>query len=130
MNTLLLRTEGNTSYIAVSDGNKIIVAEEWESGRELARDLLGCIVRLLSSTHLVLADIGAIACYAGPGSFTSLRIGLATANTLAYSYDIPIVSSGGEAWARLCLEKIVRGEDERIVVPYYGSEPHITIQKK
>lgn len=130
MIVLFLRTDGSSAYAAVSGDGKVLAEERWESGRQLARDLLGRIVSLLSSTDLTFGHINGIACFAGPGSFTSLRIGITTANTLAYANTIPIVSASGDDWISTCIDRLMVGDDERVVKPLYGSEPNITPQKK
>jgi tRNA threonylcarbamoyladenosine biosynthesis protein TsaB len=53
--------------------------------------LMPHIARLLEMTEVKKSDVGAVAVSIGPGSFTGLRIGLATAKALAYSLKIPIV---------------------------------------
>ena len=71
----------------------------------------------------------------GPGSFTGLRIGLSVANTLAYSLDVPIVGIENETDPEKLLQKGFSVLESRgasfgeVVVPHYGAEPHITIQK-
>lgn len=53
--------------------------------------LLPAIARLLTDADLNLADLGGIAVVTGPGSFTGLRIGVATAKGFAYARGIPLV---------------------------------------
>lgn len=49
------------------------------------------IEQILSMTKVKKNELDAIAVSIGPGSFTGLRIGLATAKTIAYALDIPII---------------------------------------
>jgi tRNA threonylcarbamoyladenosine biosynthesis protein TsaB len=58
------------------------------------RDLVPQVQELLDRAGLKLADLGAIACAVGPGSFTGIRIGIATAATLAYAADLPVTAIG------------------------------------
>ncbi|HSI88721.1 MAG TPA: tRNA (adenosine(37)-N6)-threonylcarbamoyltransferase complex dimerization subunit type 1 TsaB, partial [Pyrinomonadaceae bacterium] len=55
-----------------------------------AADLLPNIDKLLQSNNLELRDIGSIAVSLGPGSYTGIRIGIATALGLARSVDLII----------------------------------------
>lgn len=130
MIVLALRTDGPQSYIALFENQVLIGDIHWESGKELARDLLTQISIFLHNNHKTIDEIEGIACFAGPGSFTSLRIGITALNTLAYAKEIPIVSSRGEEWVRDCLRRLSEGENDKVIVPEYGSEPHITLPKK
>jgi tRNA threonylcarbamoyladenosine biosynthesis protein TsaB len=127
---LVLKTDGPKAYIALYENRSVIGDLHWESGKELARDLLAQISLLLRTHGCSLNDIEGLACFAGPGSFTSLRIGIATMNALAYAKELPIVSGRGEEWLEESLSKLHEGASDRIVTPEYGSEPHITVQKK
>lgn len=53
--------------------------------------LLPAIETLLNDAQLALADIDAFAVATGPGSFTGLRIGMATAKGLAYATGRPLL---------------------------------------
>ena len=55
-----------------------------------AISLVAGIQELLDDAELDTSSIGALAVGTGPGSYTSLRIGLATARSLAFSLDVPV----------------------------------------
>lgn len=64
--------------------------------------LLREVDRLLAELDARPGDLGALACAAGPGSFTGIRIGLATALGLAEGLDLPAVAVSNhwaQAWA-------------------------------
>ena len=67
--------------------------------------LLKRIEDLLSSAGLVNADLQAMVVSLGPGSFTGLRIGLATAKGIAIARDIPIVGVNLFEVAALCQQQ-------------------------
>ncbi|MFZ2125325.1 MAG: tRNA (adenosine(37)-N6)-threonylcarbamoyltransferase complex dimerization subunit type 1 TsaB [Candidatus Saccharimonadales bacterium] len=104
--------------------------DKWEAGRTLAKGLLKHIQGLLSSCDKTWQDIAAIGAYEGPGSFTGLRIGLTVVNTFADAQNIPIVGARGDDWKNIALTKINDGKNEKIVLPFYGSEAHITVSRK
>ena len=55
-----------------------------------APEILGAIETLLSETGIERGRLGAISVAAGPGSFTGVRIGLATAKGLGFALDIAV----------------------------------------
>ena len=60
------------------------------AGMTHSEGLLPQIGQLFERTKIAKKDIDLIAISIGPGSFTGLRIGLATAEALAYSWQIPV----------------------------------------
>ena len=104
--------------------------DEWQSDRMLAKGLLGHIFELLQNQNKTWSDISAIGALEGPGSFTGIRIGLTVMNTVADAQNIPIVGARGDDWQNEALEKINAGKNEKIIMPFYGSEANITAARK
>lgn len=104
---------------------------DWQADRRLAHELLGKLeAAIRDSGGQGLESTHGIVVYAGPGSYTGLRIGLTVVNTLAEGVGVPIVGETGEDWRNIGLARLHRGEDDKIVMPIYGGAPHITTPRK
>lgn len=104
--------------------------DQWQADRTLAKNLLRYLQEQLQKNGKTFADITAIGAFKGPGSFTGLRIGLTVVNTMADAQQIPIVGTASDHWQEDALRRIEAGEDDRIVLPLYGSAAHITKPRK
>lgn len=89
---LAIETAAKVSSVALSDGERIIAALTIENGLEHSATLVPNIEKLLAMAGKSKGDLTAVAVSIGPGSFTGLRIGLATAKGMAYGLNIPLVS--------------------------------------
>jgi len=70
----------------------------WQAGHRHGETLLPTLGRVLAENDVPRARLRAIVVGTGPGSFTGLRVGLATAKGLAHGLGIPIVGvATGEA---------------------------------
>lgn len=78
--------------VAIIDENKILAENFLNTGNTHSQQLLPLIKETLNRTKITLNDIDGIAVSIGPGSFTGLRIGLATAKGLAQVKGIKIVA--------------------------------------
>lgn len=130
MIVLTIRTDKPESEIGLYEDGKKLGYKAWQAHHRLAETLHSRIEALLSASKKSWQDIGGIVTYKGPGSFTGLRIGISTANTLAYSRGVPITGTTGENWLDDGLASLRAGKNELPVVPSYGSEAHITQPKK
>lgn len=126
---LLLDTSTPLCRLSLVDGNWRH-DDEWQADRQLAHGLLRYLSEQLSAQGKTWADIHGIGVMQGPGSFTGLRIGLTVMNTLADAQAIPIVGTSGDGWKAAAIEALERGEDQRIILPVYGGEAHITQPRK
>ena len=95
----LLAIETATSRIVVAaatvDGGLLGVST-WEAGRTHGAQLLPAIGRLTGEANLRRSRIRGVIVGTGPGAFTGLRVGLATAKAIAHELAVPIagVSTG------------------------------------
>lgn len=127
---LLLDTSTSTCYATLLDSGARY-DYQWETGRELARDLLRLLNGALAEHNATLDGIAAIGVMKGPGSFTGLRIGLTVVNTLANDRAVPIVGvEQSEDWREQALHRLKSGENDRLVMPHYGREANITKPRK
>lgn len=127
---LTIRTDKPESEIGLYEDSKQLTYEKWEAHRALAETLHIKIRAMLDSHNFDWSGIEGIAAYEGPGSFTGLRIGISSANALAYANQISIVGSSGDDWAATCIKKLMEKKGQKQIVPDYGAEAHITVAKK
>ena len=85
----------------------IVENKKFTAERKLSEKLLPEIDNLLKQNRTTIKDLIAIEINTGPGSFTGTRIGVATANALAFSLGIPI-------------------NGKELVTPVYSKPPNIT----
>jgi len=126
---LLLNTATSLCELTIVNGDATY-EYEWQADRQLAKGLLKYIQRTLAEHGSSLETIEGIGVYKGPGSFTGLRIGLTVMNTMADSLGIPIVGATGSEWQPEILRRLKLGENDRIVLPDYGGDAHITQPRK
>src|SRR5690242_20691045 len=68
-----------------------VLAESATRGRSTAAQrVLADVQHLLTASRTELGEVEAIAAGVGPGTFTGLRIGLATARALGYALGVPV----------------------------------------
>jgi len=117
MKLLIDTTDTDKLRLEVSDDKgKRLVKTTVSAFRKQGEKLLPSLDRLLKRKSWQLSDIKAITVVNGQGSFSGLRIGIATANALAYILGVSVVDDQGN-----CLKT----DDLNIVEPYYTAEPNI-----
>ena len=91
MKILAIDTSSSVCSVAILEDNEIIKEMHNFSEKEHSETLMPMIDELFKSTGLTLDNIQLIACSEGPGSFTGIRIGIATVKAFADAKNIPVV---------------------------------------
>lgn len=126
-----IRTDKPEAELYLLDASGQTVIEDiWTADRQLSNQLNERIESLLHQAGISYADLSGLVVFAGPGSFTGLRIGIAIANTLAYGLNLPIAAAGGSDWLKSAVVKLSQTEPAVQVLPEYGGEANITKPKK
>ncbi len=127
---LTLRTDNPEAEVGLYDDEEQLLYETWTAHRQLAETIHSKVKALLGTQGKDWRDVQGVVAYQGPGSFTGLRIGLTVANALAQGLQVPIVATQSPRWIETGVQRLLRGENDQIALPFYGAEVHITPQKK
>ena len=129
MRILALDSSGLVASAAIVD-NDITVAEYTMNHKKThSQTLLPMVDKVVKMSEVPLADIDAIAVAAGPGSFTGLRIGSATAKGLGLALGKPVVpvpSLDGLAYRAACYSGIICPLMDARRNQVYAAAYHIT----
>ena len=110
MKILGIDTSSMAASVAVIEDNKLICEYTINTKKTHSQKLMPMIENMLGLSDLNVREIDAIAVCEGPGSFTGLKIGMATAKAIAHVNDIPVIGVNSlEALAanmNLCDKKI------------------------
>jgi len=87
---LIIDTSTTACSVALSDGGEIVAEHLVNQGQKLSARLLDCVDLLLRETGLSAADLDGFGVAVGPGSFTGLRVGIATVKGLAMAAGNPV----------------------------------------
>ena len=92
--TMILAIDSATTRVVVAVGTvtgELIDTTEWPAGYRHGETLLPTIAALLERLELTPESVAAIVVGTGPGAFTGLRVGIATAKGMAHALGVPIV---------------------------------------
>jgi len=102
-----------------ANGKKI--SKRVSAPRQQAEKLLPLIIKLLDTQKISFKKIKEIKVKNQGGNFTSLRIGVLTANALAYALGVKVSPINGE--------EVFSFKGGHAVKPEYQSEPNIGVKK-
>jgi tRNA threonylcarbamoyladenosine biosynthesis protein TsaB len=90
---MLLAIDTSTAQIglALYDGESVPGECVWQSGLHHTQELAPALAELLRRVGIKMEAVNALGVALGPGSFTSLRVGLAFAKVLVLARHIPII---------------------------------------
>ena len=92
--TTILAIDSATTRVVVAVGTlsgDLLDVTDWPAGYRHGETLLPAIVALLERLELAPSSPAAIVVGTGPGAFTGLRVGIATAKGLAHALGVPII---------------------------------------
>ncbi len=129
---LTIRTDQPNAELGLYNNDAKLIDVEWTAHRQLAETLHQQITHLLSREDMRVQDIEGIIVFAGPGSFTGLRIGISVANALAYALNVPIACGMGKDWVKEARDQLNQPNrpDSKYVIPVYGAPVHLTLPRK
>jgi tRNA threonylcarbamoyladenosine biosynthesis protein TsaB len=89
---LLIETSGRIGEVAVAEGPTILAARRLDQARRHARDLAPAVAELLKEQAWRPHQLDAIIVSRGPGSYTGLRVGIVSAQILAYAAGCAVLA--------------------------------------
>ena len=93
MKILHLETSSKNCSVAISDGEELLcLCEEISENYKQSESLHTYVEWALEGAEITLKDLDAISLGKGPGSYTGLRIGAASAKGFCFGLDIPLIA--------------------------------------
>ena len=130
---MLLAVDTSTAQmgLAIYDGAQVISEYAWRSSQRHTVELAPAVAELLSRSGLTMEDMRALGVALGPGSFTSLRVGLSFVKGLALAKHIPLIGistldilATAQPASRLPLAVAIQAGRSRFAVGWYKSSKH------
>ena len=91
---LAIDSVGNAASVAVSDRGRPLAEVTWPSGRRHTTSLIPTIDAVVRLAGIDRAELRAVFVDVGPGAYSGIRAGLATAKALALALDLQAVGLG------------------------------------
>lgn len=129
---MILGIETATSICSagIAEGDKIIAELRFNIKNIHAEVLAESLAQLLKLSGVDLKNISAFAVSIGPGSFTGLRIGLATAKGLAFASDKPLVAvstlqaqaAASGKWQGASVVSVIKARQDEVYTARFHNE--------
>ncbi len=91
---LNIDTCGTAASVSIGSGGELVGLRENTEQSEHASFLQPAIKELLNDLDMNISQIDAVAVVNGPGSYTGLRVGLASAKGICYALNKPLITIG------------------------------------
>ncbi|HUI88691.1 MAG TPA: tRNA (adenosine(37)-N6)-threonylcarbamoyltransferase complex dimerization subunit type 1 TsaB [Anaerolineales bacterium] len=90
---MLLAVDTSTAQVglALYDGSQVIAEMTWQSHQHHTVELAPAFIELLRRAEVRVSELQVLGVALGPGSFTSLRVGLAFVKGLALTRKLPVI---------------------------------------
>ena len=94
MKILHIETSSKNCSVAISDGEKLLcLCEEVSENYKQSESLHTFVEWALEGSEISLKDLDAVSLGKGPGSYTGLRIGAASAKGFCYGLKVPLIAT-------------------------------------
>ncbi len=110
MKVLGISTSTPQIGVAIGDHDGVVASMHTVMGRRHAELLMPSVVTLCANAEVRLDEIGVVAVDTGPGLFTGLRVGVASATAMAMALGVPMITASSLD----LLAFAVRRSDKRI----------------
>ncbi len=127
MLVLAFDTSTACGSLALLADDQVLAEYTLKSSASYLNRLLAGLDRLLADAGRTLAEVGLIAVSAGPGNFTGLRLGLATAKGLALALGCPVAAintldalAANFPWAALTVCPVLDAKKQEIYAALYS----------
>lgn len=127
---MLLAVDTSTAQVgvAVYDGSQVLGEYAWRSHQHHTVELAPAVAELLARCGLTMEDLRALGVALGPGSYTSLRVGLSLVKGLALARRIPLIGiptldvyAAGQPASKLPLLAAIQAGRGRLAIGWYKS---------
>jgi tRNA threonylcarbamoyladenosine biosynthesis protein TsaB len=92
--TILIAVDTSTVQmgLALYDGSQVLAEALWRASLKHTVSLAPSLETMFDRVGLTLEDAGALGIAIGPGSFTSLRVGLSFVKGLSFARNLPVIA--------------------------------------
>lgn len=127
---MLLAVDTSTAQVglALFDGVQVAAEMMWHSRRHHTVELAPALVELLVRTGIKMTDVQALGVAIGPGSFTSLRVGLSFVKGLSLVRHLPVIGiptldvvAAAQPISKLPLATVLQAGRGRLALGWYHS---------
>ena len=127
---MLLAVDTSTAQVglALFDGAQIAAEMMWHSHQHHTVELAPALAELLARTGIKMTDVQALGVAIGPGSFTSLRVGLSFVKGLSLARRLPVIGirtldviAAAQPISKLPLATVLQAGRGRLALSWYQS---------
>ena len=87
---LLIESSGDHPFVALTENENVL--REWYAEKNSGFAIHDAIQYLLQACSMRIEDLDAVSVTEGPGSYTGLRVGMATAKGICYAMKKPLIT--------------------------------------
>lgn len=131
----LSTSEQNKVTLGAADNKRLLFSQDFAIGARQTSRILEIIDDFLKERRITLSDITGIIVASGPGAFSAVRTGVVLANTIGWSFNIPVLGVrtellNGATKLDKQIKKFYKIKHFKPIKPIYHKPPNITKPNK